>query len=103
MKVINYNQKNKNYLSAFDCVIYGYIEMTPQEWKDACTYLKRAIKDKFYKKLLCEDIDREDINLSKFYSRKCIWRNVRVTATELLFKKYNLPRYKRQNYAIRIK
>jgi hypothetical protein len=42
MKVKNYNKEN--YLSAFDCVIYGHIEMTQDEWKDTQTYLKRAIK-----------------------------------------------------------
>ncbi len=94
MKIKNYNKGN--YLPAFDCVIYGHIEMTWKEWLEASTYLMRATKDRFYRNLLKEDIVRED----KYLGRN--WRNVRTTATELLFKRYNLPRYKRQNYAIKI-
>jgi len=100
MKVKNYNQGN--YLSAFDCIIYGHIEMTQKEWKEACTYLMRATKDPFYKRMLKEDILKEDRNLVAYTKDGKNWRNVRVTATQLLFKKYNLPRYKQKNYAIKI-
>lgn len=89
------NYKRGNALYAFDCVIYGHIEMTWREWLDASRYLLRA-KCLSYK----DDIIRTDKYLET--SKKWTWRNVRVNATERLFKHYNLPRYKRQNYAIKI-
>lgn len=101
MTIKNYNKGN--YMYAFDAVIYGHIEMTAKEWKEATTYLKRAIKDTFYHNMLLSDIERTDKNLVQFTKNGNQWRNVRVSATQLLFKKYNLPRYKQQNYAILIK
>ncbi len=101
MKVKNY--KKGNYLSAFSCVIYGEIEMTWKEWmKEVTPYLLRSGGDYLEKRMLREDIPRTDKNLETANGKKVTWRNIRVTYTEKLFKHFNLPRYKRQNYIIKI-
>lgn len=83
-------------MDAFNCVIYGHIEMTRKEWLGVIGYLRRSGGDLLEKRILREDIFRTDMHLG------ASWRNIRVTYTEKLFKHFNLPRYKRQNYAIKI-
>ena len=87
-------------MHAFSCVIYGHIEMTWSEWMTATKYLLRAGGDLLEKRMLREDILRKEKMLEQ--NPKITWRNIRVTYTEKLFRRFNLPRYKRQNYAIKI-
>lgn len=98
MKVKNYH--DGNYLSAFDCIIYGEIEMTWKGWMKASQYLLRSGGNLLEKRMLREDLIRKDKYLEG--NPKITWRNVRVTYTDKLFKRFQLPRYKRQNYAIKI-
>jgi hypothetical protein len=98
MKVKNYNKGN--YIGAFDCVLYGEILMTWKEWMAATAYLLRSGGDVLEKKMLREDILRKDTYLHD--DKNITWRNIRVTYTAKLFKHFNLPRYKRQNYVIKI-
>jgi hypothetical protein len=99
MKVKNYNKGN--YIDAFSCIIYGEIEMTWKEWLEAKRYLLLSGGDYTEKRMLREDIERSDRYL-KLSSEKVIYRNVRVSYIEKLFKHFNLPRYKKQNYVIKI-
>ena len=99
MKVKNYNKGN--YLDIFDCVVYGEIKMTQKEWKEAKTYLLKCKSDSWYKSILKEDLNKED-KYAQLYDNKYDWRNIRVSYTQKLFEKYNLPRYKQQNYVIKI-
>jgi hypothetical protein len=106
MKVKNYNKGN--YTSAFDCVIYGEIEMTWKEWMKASSYLLRSGGDMLEKRMLREDITRIDKYLetpiwtAPTKQKNVTYRNIRVTYTQKLFKHFNLPRYKQQNYVIKI-
>ena len=100
MTVKNYNKGN--YVGAFDCIIYGHIEMSANEWAKARAYLVRSGGDLFTKRMLRNDLDRNDKNITAWKPSKYTYRNVRVTYTQKLFKHFNLPRYKTQNYMLKI-
>ena len=106
MKVQNYHHtKEGNYISAFECVIYGHIEMTLAEWLKAKKYLlsvKGKAYDSFRRNILKQDVERTDKYLELFNPKRITWRNVRVDYTKKLFNHYKLPRYKQQNYVIKI-
>lgn len=94
MKVTNFNKGGYQYLGTGSSVYYGKIQMSLKEFNEAVKYLNKC---KFeYKDRLKKDIkDRE-------YFKGGFQLSVRVTATKKLFKKYNLPRYKQQNYIIQV-
>lgn len=94
--------------------MYGTIFMTPKEYQKVLTFLKaRYIKAKEKGETYIRD------SLSHYFSgtygdkdttpkKDCILSThnsicLGVCATELIFKKYKLPRYKRQNYQIIVK
>ncbi len=95
MKVQNYSKTREgesNNIHAFSCVLSGHIEMTWKEWMEATKYLLRAGGDYMDKKMLREDILRTDKYLELYNPKRITWRNIRVTYTEKLFKRFNLPR-----------
>lgn len=102
MKVINHQKGNYTFVSPSDSsVMYGTITMSAREWRSAVVYLKsRYTLAKRYTNTYVRDGLSHVFNWTlKHYpqdGRVCLG----VTATELLFKKYKLPRYKRQNYVI---
>jgi len=76
--------------------------MTEKEWKKAILYLKHALPPhlspsySYMYPIFLEDIERTDPHGMPN------WRNIRVTATELLIKHFKVARYKRNNYFIEI-
>ncbi|MES2409545.1 MAG: hypothetical protein V4509_04595 [Patescibacteria group bacterium] len=98
MQVKNYIKGN--YIDAFNCVIYGEIKMTWSEWWTLQHYLYRAGGNMFEKKMLREDMRRPDKYLED--GKGTTYRNIRVTYTKKVFDHYKLPRYKRQNYILKI-
>ena len=106
MKVINHNKGNYTYIH--DCVCYGTIEMSLKEfikaydylytrYKKAKTYTETYTRDSLYNLFNTHKIREAIVN--KSLDNICLG----VCATEILFKKYKLPRYKKQNYLIVIK
>lgn len=100
MKLINYNY---GYYNTFNCTIHGKIQMTEAEWREALKYLKSAkVKKSFLPSyphtnhMLLEDICRNVL------AKKGYLINIRVSMTEKLVSKYDLPRYKRGNYMLQI-
>lgn len=106
MKIQNFTKMRtgeSNNIHAFGCVISGQIEMTAKEWEKAKTYLKKCKPSESYRKaILLEDLERTDKYLELYNPKRITWRNVRVDYTQKLFKHYDLPRYKQQNYVIKI-
>ena len=97
MKVTNHNKNNCIYTK--DCVVRGTITMSEQEFYQVEKYLKaryiKAVKD-------CETSIRDGLKYTKLLpkSKKVV---MGVTATRLIFEKFNLPRYKEVNYLWEIK
>ena len=97
MRVTNYHRNNYRYID--DCIVRGSIKMTFEEFLEAEKYLKKeyqkAVKD-------CNTYIRDNLCYTKLLPEH---GNVvmGVTATELVFKRYKLPRYKQQNYVWEIK
>ena len=89
-------------MHVFSCVCMGKITMTHKEWTEVLRYLKRALPRKLYPSyswqypIFLEDIERKEAHAPEN------WRNIRVTATELLVKHFKVARYKRENYFIEI-
>jgi len=97
MKLINYNYGD---ISKFNCYIRGKIIVSQKEWKAIKKYLLNPFTkvgawlgdEKYAKKILKEDMQRiVDTKQGKLI-------NIRVTATEKVVEKFNLKRYKRNNY-----
>ena len=99
MKIINYNY---GYNPTFTCGIGGKIVVSGKEWKDIKRYLRNGSLRKT--PYLFPDILREDFNreLKSRTSRYVSFYNIRVTATELVVKHWNLPKYKRNNYMFEV-
>lgn len=77
--------------------------MTHMEWLGAQAYLKRYGKgDAHRKRMLRSDCDRNDKNITAWKPSKYTYRNIRVDYTRKLFERFNLPRYKVQNYMLKI-
>ena len=95
MKLINYN---RGYNSHFECSIHGTIEMTEDEFKEVKAYLYKS-DDYFHLSsgVLMRDMETKIITSKGFYV------NIRVTATDLIARKYNLSNYKKGNYQLFIK
>jgi hypothetical protein len=89
MKVINYN---KGYIPEFDCVIHGSIVMSREEFNEVRAYLyaEAAKPDRpyylYYDRLVDDLKNRIKVNGGFAV-------NVRVSATELIVKKWNLQKY----------
>lgn len=96
MKVINYDY---GFIPLFDCVIKGKIQMTTQEFIKIQKYLFNPSVKSYYldKRLLKEDLQRR-----LFLSGGKFWVNVRVSATEKLVQRFNLEKYKRNNYVLEV-
>lgn len=94
MIVKNFNKGNYRFCGTGSSVYYGLIQMTPKEFDEAMKYLARCKFD--HKFLLKEDIANKEHFNGGFQL------SVRVSATRKLFEKYNLPRYKQQNYIIQV-
>jgi hypothetical protein len=112
MQVINHHDGNYTYADPTDSsVMYGTIKMNLGEFTDALFYLEDEYKRA---KRQTNTYIRDGLShlfnytLSQWAKRKAENRYpdcnncvcLGMTATELLFKKYNLPRYKRHNYLI---
>jgi hypothetical protein len=100
MKIINHY--NWYTLPNDSTIIHGTIEMTEKELQKVFKYLTKEY-EKAIKK--CNTSIRD--GLATLKNKKYTHQNINhfsigITATKLLFKKYNLPRYKDQNYAIKI-
>lgn len=92
MKVTNYQIDNYRYIG--DVVVRGSIKMTFDEFIE----IEKYLKDKYQKALKDGDTYiRDELKYTKLLpdNGKVV---MGVTATELVFKKYKLPRYKKQNY-----
>lgn len=102
MKITNHNKGNYTFVSPSDSsVMYGTITMTRKEYERAIAFLKRRYGTaKRYNHTYIRDSLAHVFNWTlKHYpqeNRICLG----VCATELLFKEYGLPRYKKQNYLI---
>lgn len=100
MKIINHQKGNFSYCG--ESVMYGTIIMSQKEFCDVVGYLKQQYR---YAKKHIKTYVRDSLyhtityTLTKKENPVCLG----VCATELLFKKYKLPRYKKQNYQIVIK
>lgn len=97
MKVTNYQKDNYQYIG--DCVVRGSIKMTMQEFFEAEKYLKKE-----YQKAVKNNNTyiRDELKYTKLLpeNKRVV---MGVTATELVFKRYKLPRYKQQNYVWEVK
>lgn len=101
MKLINYNYGSV--LPKSSTHYRGKIVMTEAEWKEALKYLKsKKVSNSFMpsypwvNSLFLEDIARAvETKTGRIFT-------VRTSMTEKLAEKYQLPRYKRQNYFIEI-
>lgn len=105
MKAINHQKNNYTYDgSNSGSVMNGTLYMSKKEWNRVVKYLggqyKKAVKnsDTYIRDGLGHALSW---NIPKHSGEKSFC--IGVTATELIFKHYNLPRYKRQNYQIIIK
>lgn len=105
MKVTNHQQGNYTFVSREDSnVMYGTIEMSRKEFTEAITYLGRvkgATKNTYVRDSLGHLFSYTLPSFSKRYPSNRI--SLGVCATDLVFKKYKLSRYKRQNYVVVIK
>jgi len=109
MKVINYN---RGYIKEFNCVIHGSIIMDQQEFNEVRAYLYNLPEDQkpYYFKT---DIFIKDLQ-NKIKVKNGFAINIRVSATDLIVKKWGLQKYdisqvirsmsyKRGNYQIIVK
>lgn len=101
MKVTNHQKGNFSYLDS--SVMYGTIEMSHKEWVESVKYLRRVYANakrnrNTYKRDSLSQLF--NWNLPKHAQDQYICLG--ICATELLFKRFNLPRYKRQNYQIHL-
>lgn len=93
MKIINHNKNNYTYDNS-GSVIRGTIEVTKDEWNIIKEYLRNSPSKSF---------DYMDIALERAeISYYDIFYSLGVTPTEMIFKHFNLPRYKRQNYQFKV-
>jgi hypothetical protein len=110
MKIQNHNAGNYFFTSQGDSsVMYGTITMTQAEYNDAIKYLQgvyKRTKNTYIRDSLAHVFNwtlkkRGDYHM-EFFRQNSSGESVSlgVCATELLFKRYKLPRYKRQNYRI---
>jgi hypothetical protein len=102
MKTINHNYNNSYTLPNESTIIRGTIYMTEDELQKAFIYLTKE-----YEKAKIKGNTAIRDGLSSLKNKKYTHQNINhfclgITATQLLFKKHNLPRYKQQNYAIKI-
>lgn len=115
MQVINHHDGNYTFADPTDSsVMYGTIKMTRDEFTDVIFFLEDEYKKA---KRLTSTYIRDGLShvfnytLPAYAKRKkenrypqhnnCVCLG--VTATEIIFKHWNLPRYKKQNYVIIIK
>lgn len=104
MKAINHQKDNYTFVSIYDSsVMNGTIEMTREEFNDAIEFLRiqKLISEKKVDTYTRDALSHVFNWTLKHYGqadRLCLG----VRATELIFKHYALPRYKRQNYVIQI-
>lgn len=86
----------KNYTYFNDTVIKGTITMTSSEWKTALKYLNHHKVTSYYfdKTIFKQDIERKEQTKNGYLI------NIRVSATEILVRKYSLKHYQRHNYQI---
>lgn len=96
MKLINYKY---GYNNTFNCSIHGKIIVNKSEWKSIVKYLLNpSVKSCYlYKNVLKDDFKR-CIN-----ARSGKLFNIRVTATELVVRKFNIKNYKAGNYMFLVK
>lgn len=113
MKVKNHHDGNYTFVYPSDStVIYGTIEMSQIEYDQCIKYLKRVrtntkntyIRDSLHHVFTYTLPQHRKRVQEKRYPYIFDSRiSLGVCATELIFKKFELPRYKRQNYMIVIK
>lgn len=115
MQVINHHQGNYTFADlTSSSVMYGTIKVTPKEFASIVTFLwkKYAQAEKSANTYVRDGLNHcLNYSLPQWEKRKKQNRypqhNNRVclgvTATELIFEQWNLPRYKKQNYVIVIK
>mgnify|MGYP000228438621 CR=1 FL=1 len=94
MKITNFNKGNYQYIGTGSEVYYGKIEMTLKEYTEVIKYLNRAKNTGF------RDLNKDTKNKQEFKNGFDV--GLGVSRTEQIFKKYNLPRYKRQNYYLSV-
>ena len=92
MKLINYNY---GYNNTFNCSIHGKIIVSHKEWRDIIKYLFNPMVKHCY---LWKDLLKQDITRG-IQTKKGHLINIRVTATELIVKRFNIKGYKRGNYS----
>lgn len=104
MKATNHHKDNYTYDdTSSGSVMNGTIKMTRKEYKDAIAFLKNEYKKaKQYNYTATRDglMHTIDWVLNRYGDKRRICLG--VTATELIFRRYRLPNYKRQNYVIEI-
>ena len=105
MKATNHHKDNYTFDDSNDgSVMNGTIYMTTKEYHKVLEYLRKA-----YTNAKAKNNTYIRDGLSHVFNWTLVKRlNLKriclgVTATELIFKHYKLPRYKRQNYVIEIK
>lgn len=98
MKLINHIKGNHNYDDS-GAVMSGTIEVSPTEWQHVKQLIKRSkIKElKDYKHIYLERAERPIRDQNEYMAF-----SLGVTVSKLIAKKYNLKRYKRQNYQFKI-
>lgn len=102
------NDSRLDIFPEFNCVIRGEIKMSILEFCKAVKYLKNTRKLhngtntylSFYRDLLKKDLMNEVKRKINGEIRRYFC--IRVPATELLVEKFNIKRYKRNNYVIRL-
>lgn len=97
MRVTNYHRNNYRYIG--DTVVRGSIKMTFEEFLEAEKYLKKEYQKAEKNN---DTYIRDNLHYTKLLpdNGKVV---MGVTATELVFKRYKLPRYKQQNYVWEVK
>lgn len=105
IKVINHQKNNYTYDSSNSgSVMNGTIFMTKREWEKCKDIICKAYgKAKRYNHTYERDGLAHAISYYIPHHEKAPSFCIGVTATEVIFKAFNLPRYKRQNYQIIIK
>ena len=105
MNITNHKKDNSYTCIGDSSIMRGTITMTAKEYAKAIMYLQneysKAQKD-------CNTAIRDGLLRAMATHRDSYMQYMKVfslgvTATQLLFKKYKLPNYKEQNYAIKIK
>ena len=101
MKLINYNY---GYVSEFACSIHGKIIMTKQEFDKAVKYLLHPkVKNCYFGDYgLPKTMFKQDLNRTIPTRNGSYLLNIRVGATELLARKFELKNYKRANYMLEV-